>query len=130
MAVEGPQPVKWSFRAGADLSASQYKILELATSGKVSVADGATDKPIGVLQNKPTSGETAEVVVSGITKVQADADISIGDTIKTSADGQAAKLTHGTDTTHYAIGILLQDPGAAGDIVAAYVDCAPPTRGA
>jgi hypothetical protein len=80
MAVEGPQPVKWSFPAGADLSAAanQYKFVEVDSSGNVSVCNAVTDRPIGVLQNRPKQGEAAEVTISGITKLQADAALAIG----------------------------------------------------
>lgn len=114
--------------AGGDLTAGQYKFVEIATTGKVSICNAATDKPIGVLQNKPNTGETAEVMVIGVTKVQGDADLAIGDLIGTSADGQADAKTPGTDTTEYVVGMVIQDNAAAGGYATAAINCATPHR--
>jgi len=125
---QGGQVIK-SYLAGEDLSSSQFKFVKLST-GTAVVCDGATDVPIGVLQNKPASGENAEIVVQGGTKVQADAALAAGDLIGTSADGQADKKIPGTDTTEYVCGRTLEASGAAGDIIAAAVDCIAPHRAA
>ena len=47
------------FTASADLSAKQYYFVKLSSETKVTVCSAVTDKPIGVLQNKPASGEQA-----------------------------------------------------------------------
>jgi hypothetical protein len=114
--------------ASADLSAKQYYFVKLSGAGTVDVCSGVTDKPIGVLQNAPTSGDVAEVCVIGITKVNADASIAVGDFIGTSADGQAAPYVAGTDTTKYNCGTVLLAAGAAGRFGTAVVNCANPAR--
>ena len=59
-----------TFAAGADLSAKQFHLLELATDGEVTAANAATDKIIGVLQNKPAAvARAASVAIGGITKI-------------------------------------------------------------
>ncbi len=57
--------------AGADLSALQYTFVKASTAADDTVlgAAAATDKIIGVLQNKPTSGQVAEVLLTGISKM-------------------------------------------------------------
>lgn len=126
MAWEGPQPIKLpAFKAGADLSAKQYYFVKLSAADTVTVCAATTDKPIGVLQNKPTSGQTAEICCVGVTKVSGDADLALGDSIGTSADGQAAAYTV-ADTTKYIVGTVLQDNAAAGGLVTAVINCANP----
>jgi hypothetical protein len=125
MAVEGPQPVKWSFVAGADLSAKQYYFVKSnGTDNQVIVCAAATDVPIGVLQNAPASGGVAEVCIAGITKVSSDAALTAGNRIGTSADGQAGAKTAGTDTTEYAVGIVIIGTGAAAGLATAVINCA------
>lgn len=131
MAVEGSQPLKiGTLTASADLSSKQYYFVKISGSGTVTVCSGATDRPIGVLQNKPTSGQPAEIVVVGHTKISCDAALTAGNAIGTSADGQADAKTAGTDTTEYIVGIALRTTGAAGEIGEALINCASANRGA
>jgi hypothetical protein len=130
MAYKGSQPLKISLSAGADLSTKQYYFVKVNSSGDAVVCAAVTDIPIGVLQNKPTSGEAAEIVVVGVTKVSADATIDEGNQIGTSADGQAAPYIAGTDTTKYVVGTAIAPAGAAGVITTVVVNCANPHRAA
>jgi hypothetical protein len=72
---------KWTLPAGADLSASQYR--GLVASGANTIVAGAGVRVIGALQNKPTSGQAAEIQTYGITfaelggTVTAGADVSM-----------------------------------------------------
>ena len=127
MAYEGNQ-ITWSFVAAADLSSSQYKFVKLDSNGKIADIAAATDVPIGVLQDKPTAGQTGTVVMFGITKVQADASITAAQAIGTSADGQADVKIAGTDITEYAVGQVLLAAGAAGRIATVVIDCIAPNR--
>lgn len=122
--------VKITLVAGADLSAKQYTFVKLNASGQAVAAAAATDIPIGVLQNAPTSGVEAEVLVSGGTKIVAGAAIGEGALIGTSATGKAVALVAGTDTTKYVVGTLLTESAADGNIVTAVVNCAAPGRAA
>lgn len=130
MATEGAQPLKSSFIAGADLSAKQYYFVKMSADDTVIVCAGATDKPVGVLQNNPIAGQTAEVTVIGETKISGDADLNAGDSIGTSGDGQAAAYVSGTGTTNYIVGQVKLGNTAAGGLVTAFVNCAAPARGA
>jgi hypothetical protein len=116
-----------SWPAGADLSGSQFYFVELA-SGEVTVCNDVTDVPIGVLQNKPTAGQSAEVVMLGSTKVSADAAITEGALIGCSADGQAEAKVIGTDTTEYVCGRVLEAASNAGEIIQAEINCIAPFR--
>lgn len=79
--------------AGEDLSAKKYFIVQLDASGNIEVAEGATDLIVGVLQNKPQSGEAALYRFGGTTKVQAGGSISIGDWVTAASDGEAVATT-------------------------------------
>lgn len=116
--------------AGADLSAAQFKFVKLNSSGQAIVCAAVTDIPVGILQNKPTSGREATIMVSGVSKVQGDADLTKGDQVGTSADGQCAAYVAGTDTTKYPVGQVLKDNSTAGGLATILFSCFSPGRGA
>jgi hypothetical protein len=122
--------VKTTFVAGADLSTKQYHFVELDNgTGRVTVADGATDRPIGVLQNTPLSGEAAEVCIVGGTKVVAGGTASAGQPAFTSASGNAVTLAFGTTgSAAFVVGTFIE-PAAAGAITTAVINCANSGRG-
>lgn len=122
--------VKVTLVAAADLSSKQYTFVKLDSDGKVAAAAAATDIPIGVLQNAPTAGQEAEVLVVGGTKVVAGAAIGEGALVGTSSTGKAVALVAGTDTTKYVVGTLLTESAADGNIVTAVINCANPGRAA
>lgn len=131
MAIEGPQPLKLTgLTASADLSAKQYHFVKVSGVRTVTVCAAITDKPIGVLQNTPASGEAAEIVAVGVTKVSSDSAVTAGDLIGTSSDGQADTIAAGTDTTVYVAGQALDSTNAAGGLVTALINCAAPARAA
>lgn len=118
----GPVLINKRHLAGADLSAKQFYFVKLS-AGEVVLCSGATDVPMGVLLNAPADGELAEVAVFGGVKVVASGDLAVGGQIGTDANGKAAVYAPGTDTTKYIVGTLVEDPGADGDIVGAYINC-------
>jgi hypothetical protein len=109
------------FTAAADLSGKQYYFVKLASETTVNVCAAVTDKPIGVLQNKPESGEQAIVRCFGISKVSADATLAAGDVIGTSADGQAQPISLGSETTVHVCGQAI-GAGAAGTLQTALIN--------
>jgi hypothetical protein len=137
MAVESNLECK-TYEAGEDMSATgQFKFVKfdgnLGDTGcpRVIICTALTDRPAGVLQDKPTTvGEACLIAVRGETKVQADASLTVGTPIGTSADGQADAKTAGTDTTEYVVGHVTLAAGAAGRIASAYIDCTHPNRAA
>jgi hypothetical protein len=130
MAYTGQQLMLQGLKASASLTTKQFYFVKMSGEGTVTVCSGATDKPIGVLQNNPASGEAALICCVGVTKVSGDADLGYGDLIGTSGDGQADAKTPGTDTTEYVVGSVLVGNGAAGGLITAVVNCAAPARGA
>lgn len=122
--------VKITLPAAADLSTKQYFFVKIDSSGNAALCSGATDRPIGVLQNNPTAGQAAEVLVVGGTKVVASASLDEGVLIGTTSAGKAGAKTPGTDTTNYVVGTVILASGADNQILTAVVNCASPARAA
>lgn len=123
MSVEGMQPVHWSPVPGGAITA--YRFVKLSAANTVVQCSGVTDKPIGVAQEAATGAGTPgaiKVCMVGITKLEGDADLAAGDSIGTSADGQAAAYTS-SDTTKHIVGQVLIDNAAAPGLVTAAIDC-------
>lgn len=128
-AVGGGDCIDESFKAGGDLSTKQYYFARMSGDNTCVVCDGATDIPLGVVQNKPTSGQTAQVRCFGRSKVNSDEALTVGWLVGPAADGQADRKIPGTDTTHHYGGLVVRATGAAGEIgeiIAGYT----PGRGA
>lgn len=82
--------------AGADLSGKRYHIVKLNADGKVVLAAAATDAIIGVLDNEPKEGVTAEVVTvngQGTFRVKAAGTIAKDAFITSDASGKAVATT-------------------------------------
>ena len=76
MAYETPLYVL-SFVAGEDLSSNQFQFVTMESDGQVDLADAETDIVLGVLQNKPTAGQAARVMIQGVSKVEADETLDL-----------------------------------------------------
>jgi hypothetical protein len=131
MAYEIPG-FSFSAPAGAAISqANVFKFVKLNSSGQVILCAAVTDIPCGVVQTPAAStGDAVNVMALGISKVQGDADLTKGNQIGSSADGQAAAYVAGTDTTKYIVGQVLEDNTAAGGLITALINCIAPARGA
>lgn len=111
--------------AGADLSASQYRIVTIDANGHAILAN-ATARNVGVLQNKPISGAAASVGYFGESKVVVGAGgATAGGNASADANGAAVNSAVGqsvlgmfTSTAAAGeIGTVLI--GAAGAVIAA-----------
>ena len=100
--------------ASEDLSAKQFYIVQMDSSGKMEVAESATDLLLGVLQDKPESGQAGCYRHQGTSKVVASAAIAIGDWVTTTNAGKAVATTTDKDIV---IGKALEAAAADGDII-------------
>ncbi len=100
--------------AGESMTASQYYIVQLSATGNIEIGEGATDLLVGVLQNKPASGEAALYRFAGTSKVVASAAIAIGAFVTTTAAGKAVTTT---TAGNHVIGRALEAAAADGDII-------------
>lgn len=98
--------------AGADLSAAQYKIV--AVGGTIAATNLTA---LGVLLNKPQSGEAASVAYEGHVKVYAGAAIIAGAGLKVTTSGYAITATSGSGVFGKAL-----DTVSSGSLVSALVD--------
>lgn len=85
-----------SFKAAADLSSHQWKHVKLTAANTVNICSAATDRAIGILLNKPKSGEAAEVLTNmgNIVPMVADGSgtaIAVGDMVGPNASAVAVK---------------------------------------
>lgn len=94
MAVSNAQELR-PYKAGADLSAvaNQYKIVKFTAASTIGLAAAATDKLIGVLQNRPQANVGAAVAVAGRALVKAGAAVAVGDRLTADASGRAIATT-------------------------------------
>lgn len=122
--------VKATFVAGEDLSAKQYHFVKIeAATGDVILVSGATDRPIGVLQNDPTDQQEAEVLIVGGTKVAGGGTAAVGTPLFSNATGKAVTLAFGsTATAAYSVGTFIT-AGVSGTTSTAVIDCANAARG-
>lgn len=82
-----------SIEASADLSALQFTAVKMGTGRKIASATAATDTIIGVLMNKPVSGQPGEVAIAGIAKGIAGGTIAAGDKLTATTGGKFITTT-------------------------------------
>lgn len=102
---------KLTLQAAADLSALQYTFVKVDANGNAAAA-GDGDNAIGILQNKPTANQSAEIMVSGTSKCVFSASLAPATKIASDGTGKAQATATGKHTT----GIVLEDGGASGQL--------------
>jgi len=107
-----------SFEAAEDLSSDQYRFVVLNSSGNVRRPDSAVEVALGVLQNAPESGQAAEVMIIGKSKVVANAALTIGTFVSPeyvgAADaGKASDLAANRD---FSRGMIVEASSAEDDL--------------
>lgn len=119
-----------------DLSTKQYYLVKYssaATDGSavIAVCAAVTDKPYGVLQDKPSaSGQKCRVRRFGETLISSDAALARNDALGSSSDGQAQTVTIGSETTVYHVGTCTRASDAAAGYARALINCINPARAA
>jgi len=114
MAVEN---IVWSHSepAGADLSGSQFLAVNLDGGGGAVLA-GAGEKILGVLQNKPVSGEAATITILGMTKAITGAAVTAGAPVEVDANGKFIDQSAGIT-----VGIARTGSSGADEIISVYL---------
>lgn len=103
MATEQQLVPDLSLKAAEDLDTYQFYIVGVDTSGTALLADGSEAAPIGPLQNKPKSGQAAQIRHMGVSKVKFGGSVTAGSKLKASS-GKAVATTTNND---WYIGIAL-----------------------
>lgn len=108
--IEG---LDFTLPAAADLSANQYFIVKVDSSGSAALA-GDGEPAIGVLQNEPdAAGKAASIRFAGISKVVAGAAVSAGAQVAPNASGKAVTAATGKNI----LGIALAAASGDGVII-------------
>lgn len=106
-----------TFTAGADLSGHQFKSVKLNAAGNV-VLCGDGELSLGILQNKPISGEACEIDMSGISKaIMGGIVANAGTKLASDLNG---KLIAAVATKHV-VAILLAPSAVDGDVLSVKV---------
>ena len=84
-----------SMVANEDLSTAQYKLVNVDGDNGVKLRVAAGAPGVGVLDNKPKSGEHATVVVMGLTRAFAGGTVTAGQFVTSTASGTFTNATSG-----------------------------------
>lgn len=91
------------FTAGADLSGKYGYFVRMTADKTVGLHTATGQVPAGVLENKPTAGQGADVKVSGRAKVVVHEPIAYGQQVAPYSDGTARVAASGDYVGGYAI---------------------------
>lgn len=113
MATEQPGFSDGTCAAAADLSTHQYKTLKLTAARTVGLSTVAGAPIYGVLQDTPTTGQPANVMIMGVTKAKSGAAVAAAVRVMTGADGRIiTAATTGSTCIGWSI-----EAAAAADII-------------
>lgn len=102
-----------TLEADADLSASQYRFVDITGVHNCGAVAASGQRSIGVLQNKPdAANKAATVAVHGVSKVECGGSVTAGDEVTTDASGKAVTAAGG----NHVLGVAL-DTGADTELI-------------
>lgn len=81
-----------TYLAGADLSSKQYTFVKLSNDTTV-VSAGAGEAALGILQNNPESGDTANVMIMGYSLLVMSEAVAVMAKVASTAAGEGAAVT-------------------------------------
>lgn len=105
--------------AQGNYTSLQYRFLRSNAANQCQIASNAVGSPsdmVGVLQNKPNSGQNASVGFAGVSKIICGSAVSVNRLITTTASGEATNATSG----QFAAGIAL-GAGNNGETISAMI---------
>jgi len=112
-----------SFEAAESLADDQYRFVVLNSSGNVRRPDSEDEIAIGILQNAPASGEAADVMIIGKSKLVANAALTVGTFVKPEYVS-AADAGKGDDAGTWwdtARGMVVEAAGAEDDLCSVWL---------
>lgn len=104
--------------AAADLSAKQFYLVKIDSSGNAALCSATTDEPIGVLQNTPTTNQPASIAIAGVTKCVTGSALAINVSVSSDSAGKGTSITLAAGGTTYngRIGLVKTASAAAGGV--------------
>lgn len=79
--------------AAADLSTKQFYAVAITGSRAVNLASTGGENVYGILQNKPSTGEAADIGIMGVSKAVAGAVVTAGNFLMTDTAGRLVPAT-------------------------------------
>lgn len=128
MAVEKGPKLDWGIIANSDLSLHQGRFVKhhgTASVDTVVAIAATTDKALGVLNNAPKAGQEAEVVLTGVVKVELAGTVSRGDYIGHDASGFGVARPFATAGTNLVYGRALES-GVSGQVISVALNSVTP----
>ena len=114
-----------TYKAGANLSGQQYKVLRYYSTwdNHVRTLSQTGQMPVGVLNNKPqpVTGAACQIISRGCAKVVATSKFSAGDWCVPYKDGNVVNLASKGATGEYTCGIAME-PAVTGDVMLMQVE--------
>ncbi len=112
-----------TMRASVDLRTKQYHILRASAAGTTDQASnpaGGPDEIVGILANKPNSGQAASVVYAGEFKVVAGTATTANALLTTNGSGRA--VTAAVTSGDWTLGMGLETASADGEVIRCLVN--------
>jgi len=107
-----------AFKTEADLSAKQFYAVKVGSAADQCALSGANEKAIGILQNKPGSGQIADVALPGGGALAIVSEsVTVGQYLTSTASG---KLEVADAASEHVIAIA-DEAGDANDVIAVTV---------
>lgn len=121
MAQYGEQ-LRIAMEAGADLSAAQNHLVRQSAANTVLLVGsaGATNG-LGVLIDKPQSGEQGAVAMVGMAKVVAGSSMAVGAPFTASASGRAVTAAPASGQAVFVYGTVMEASSFDGDVVTVWL---------
>lgn len=118
MAIEQPGFSIGFCTAAADYSTTgQYRIVDISASNEITLASSSGQAAVGILQDKPASGQVANVMVNGVSKLIAGTgDLAAGALFMADTDGSGITAI---GMGKYALGMVVV--GATAGLMASVV---------
>lgn len=104
--------------ASADLSAKQYFLAKVSGVRTLTFCAAATDRPIGIIQNKPISGGAVTLGIAGESQAVVGAAVTAGNALMSDGSGRVIAAT-GTGAIVFAI--ALETATTAGQQIAVLI---------
>lgn len=107
-----------TMKAGSDLRLKQYHILRASAAGVTEQASnpgGGPDEIVGVLANKPNSGQAASVVYGGEFKVVVGSATTANAMLTTNGSGRA--VTASVTSGDWSLGMGLEAASTDGEVI-------------
>jgi hypothetical protein len=99
--------------AAADLSTSQFYAVKVTAARAVNLASTGGELIYGILQNKPASGQAADIGFMGISKAAGGAAFSAGVQLMTDTTGRLITAT----STNHRVATALEACTGAGQLI-------------